>query len=224
MPKDSIFENPFLELLTNAYAQNVADTIVSPTLDAIVDPNLVGTITPTPTPTETITPTTSGTKVSLLLQTQQTIELNDTFNVSLEIESGTTQIKGFTITISYDPNTVSIENSTYSDTYFTSNNEIIENQAAGEIVIVGNAQADPVTINRAIAQLTFRAQSPGDILISIDQDSARSSIFSSSNTNVLGVVQNLELQVGSMITTTPTPSITQPIKELPKNDFDDIAE
>jgi len=138
-----------------------------------------------------------------------TLQISGSVTCDLAIASGNNDVQAYSIQISYDPSILEVldTNTTTSgvqinflDTFATVQTNSADN-TGGTVTLVATVSGTAQTINKTIAQVTFRAKSTGTSVVSINK--AQSSITGDTGTDILGSTTRLNFTVTGQTTTTP---------------------
>jgi hypothetical protein len=147
------------------------------------------------------TPTPSGEASVKLTTTTSSLQVSDTVNCDLSIESGSEEVQSYTIYITFDPNVLEVVDSnttqsgvqiSFTDTFSSVGTNSSDN-TSGTAVISAEISGASQTVNRKIAQITFRAKQAGTSIVSINK--SQSSVINDVSEDILGVTTSLNFTV-----------------------------
>lgn len=147
------------------------------------------------------TPTPSGQAAVKLTTTTSSLQIGDTVSCDLSIESNTEEVQSYTIYITFDPAVLEVvDNNTaqsgvqisFLDSFSTAVTNSSDN-TNGTVVISANISGASQTVNRKIAQITFRAKQTGTSIVSINK--SQSSVINDVSEDILGVTTSLNFTV-----------------------------
>lgn len=178
-------------------------------------------------------PSTDNAQVKLTA-TSSSIQIGSTATCDLDIESSDREIKSYSINITFDPSVLEVVDSVPSQTgtqinfvdQFSTASYNSANNSEGNISITASITGSAQTINRRIAQITFRAKSSGTSIVSINK--SQSSVKTDNEENVIGSTTSVNFSVtGQTVTTTSpissTTTTTSPSQLPDSGIFDTLA-
>ncbi len=152
-------------------------------------------------PYERPKPTPPGDVTIRLSSSISTLQVNQTASCDVEIESGNEKITRYTIVLSFDPSVLEVIDANASqsgiqinflDTFSTVQTNSANN-SSGIITISANVSGNPQTINRKIAQISFKAKKTGVSVVSVNK--SQSSVYNSQGANVLTSTTSVNFSV-----------------------------
>ncbi len=151
-----------------------------------------------------------------LTSSVSTLQIGSLASCDISIESGEERIEGYTISITFDANVLEVVDTNLTqtgvqieslDTYSTISTNSADN-TGGTITLTATVSGSAQSINRKIAEITFRALQTGTSIVSINQ--SQSSIENNVGQDVLGSTTSVNFTVtGQTSTTTTTTSGSQ---------------
>lgn len=159
---------------------------------------------PTP-PTEEVT--------ALLSSDTSSFAVGQTATCDLRIESNTEDVQEYTISIAFDPDVLEVVDAdavtvgvqvNFLDTFATVQSNDVDNDT-GVITLVASISGAAQTINRDVAQITFRAKNAGTSVVSINK--SQSIIVNDAGSDVLGATTSLNFTVSGQTQTTTTSTL-----------------
>lgn len=204
----------FLSLIQKAQAEG-ADSVAAPTFPFTVPGG--GVVNPPATNEPGIT-----------LQTDSTnVEVGDEFKVKINVDSKTTNISGFTTSITFDPAFLVVLDSNtaeqgiqvdYLDTVFLPIANTVNNNS-GIISLRSEAgENQQSTVNRTVAEIEFRAIKKGSSQIKVVEEN--SNILNVAGIDILSQTNALNINIASQTNTGTNPP---PPPIIPKTGFADEA-
>lgn len=165
-----------------------------------------------------------------LASDNQNPKIGDTFKVSITVSSGSTSIKSYKVQLVYDKTLVDVIDSDSAtsgiqmkviDTFFTVKTNSI-NATTGVITLEANTN-NTNTVNRKVAEISFKAKTTGTFLIT--KDSSNTIAINTANTNLPLNYQSLSLAIGtaasesasvisSVASSTESSAVTIPVTAL----------
>ncbi|MFC1780466.1 hypothetical protein ACFLY9_02120 [Patescibacteria group bacterium] len=156
-----------------------------------------------PTPT----PTTSGEAAVKLVTQTSSLQIGNTATCDLRVESGTEEVQNYSIIISFnssilevvDANTVQTGTQVnFLDSFATVTSNTVDN-TAGTITLNATVSGTAESINRRIAEITFRAKRTGTSIVSVNK--ASSSVTGDAGSDILGTTTSLNFTVSGQTET-----------------------
>ncbi|MBU0976400.1 MAG: cohesin domain-containing protein [Patescibacteria group bacterium] len=179
-------------------------------------------------------PSPSTDKANVKLTTgSSTLQVGATTTCDINIESSERELKSYSIKISFDPNTLEVVDSvpsqtgtqvSFLDQFSVASNNTADN-TTGAINLTASISGSAQTINRRIAQITFRAKRTGTSVVSVMK--SQSSTLTDDGENVIGATTSVNYSVTGQTSTIPTTiptTTTSPPSQLPQSGiFDSLA-
>lgn len=172
------------------------------------------------------TPSEAAVKLST---STSSLQVGQTATCDLNIESGDEEVQSYSIKISFNSSILEVVDANltqsgiqtnFLDTSFTIQTNSADN-TMGTITLTTTASSASQTINKRIAQITFRAKRTGTSVVSIDK--SQSSVNDIIGENIIGATTSLNFTVTGQTQTTPTPA-PSPAPQLPASGlFDTLA-
>lgn len=176
-------------------------------------------------PDEGPSPTPSGQAAVKLSSSVSTLQVGGTATCDLSLESGEEEIQDYSIQITYDPDVLEVIDTNLTSSgiqinFLDSFSEEQTNNADntnGVITLSASVTSGGESINRRIAQVTFRAKQIGTSIISINK--TESSVKDTTDENIIGATTSLNYTVTGQTTTTsqqqlPSSGISDSIASL----------
>lgn len=144
-------------------------------------------------------PPQNGQAVIKLSAASSAIQVNNTTTADIRIESGEEDIKSYSITITFNSSVLEVVDTNLSqvgvqinfqDT-FSNATANTANNSAGTISLSATVSGAAQTINRRIAQITFKAKSSGTSVVSVNKTA--SSVLNGSNADVLASTTSVNI-------------------------------
>lgn len=166
-------------------------------------------------PPETPPPAIETAQVKLSTSTS-TLQIDATTTVDLRIESDEAEVQSYDLTITFDSDIIEVVDSNtvqtgtqidFLDTFATVQDNSANN-STGTISISAQVSGGTQSINRRIAQITFRAKATGTSIVSVNK--AQSSVENDSGEDILGATTSLNFTVTGQTQTTPDESEALP--------------
>jgi hypothetical protein len=164
-----------------------------------------------------------------LASTSTTFSVGSEFEVEVRVNSGATAISSYSIKIEFDSDYVQVidmdlEESGVQIAYLHEDFSLLENTAnnsTGSIIIRAQTSS-PEEVNKAIANITFRAVAEGQTQIEVKAQ--ESSLVNDTSTNILEESSSLSVSLGdeavSVVETIEDPVLPDgEISSLPKSDL-----
>ncbi len=169
-----------------------------------------------------------------LTSSTSSLQTGSTGDVSIKLESGNEEVNRYTLFITFNQNVLEVVDSstmqsgiqvTFIDT-FSNLQTNTANNSNGTVKISARVSGASQTINRKVAEISFRAKSSGTSIISVNK--AKSSVKNDSGREVLGATKSVNFTVtGQTQTTPPATTPTYPSSksgELPRSGiFDSLG-
>jgi len=166
------------------------------------------------------TPVTTDSASIKLTSDSSTLEVGSTITSDITLESSEEEVENYTIIITFDADVLEVVDTNltqtgvqieFIDSYSTATTNTANN-TSGTITLAATVSGSSTSINRKIAEITFRAKQTGASIISVDK--SQSSIENYIGQDVLGSTTSLNLTVtGQTSTTTTTITSNQQLPE-----------
>jgi hypothetical protein len=178
-------------------------------------PNPTPTVTPgTPPPTPTPTPTPNAGKIVNLTMAPatQNVPAATTFNVALNINTGTDQVSAADLHVTFDPTKVQVQSVTAGTVLpVVLSAGAFDNTAGTAAITLGSQPTTPFTGTGTVATITFKAvgvTSPNTTSIAYASTTATASVGKTGNTLNTALGATLTVNTGPTATPTGTPTPT----------------
>ncbi|MBN2016314.1 hypothetical protein JW766_05810 [Candidatus Dojkabacteria bacterium] len=153
-------------------------------------------------------PTPPGEAIVKLTSDTSSLQIDQTVTCDLRIESGNEEIQNYSISLSFNSSILEVVDAdttqsgvqiNFLDSFSTLNTNTADN-SAGTITITASISGAAQTINRRLAQITFKAKRSGTSIVSVNK--AQSSVMNDVSQDVLGTTTSLNFTVTGQTQTT----------------------
>lgn len=151
---------------------------------------------------------TPGTQADITLTANiSTLQVSGSVTCDLGIQSGNNDVQAYSIQISFDPSILEVVDANASlggiqinflDSFASIQTNSADN-TTGTITLEATVSGTAQTVNKTIAQITFRAKRTGTSVVSINK--AQSSVTGETGTDILGSTTSLNFTVTGQTTT-----------------------
>lgn len=153
---------------------------------------------------------------SVLLSSSSTsVEVGQTFTVTVEVKTNTVSLSEYRIFIDFDPTALKVVGDsdsntegtqmTFLDDIFVVLNPTANNTVSsiGRASLVATAPAGPLSVNKQVLQIQFQAQKQTNTSIKIVQGTTGTQLLRSQGVTAPYTSNELTIQVGTNVTTPP---------------------
>jgi len=146
-------------------------------------------------------PPTAGEAIVRLSTSTSSLEIGSSVTCDLRIESNNEEVESYTLVISFDASVLEVVDAdltqtgtqiNLTDDFFETQTNSVDN-TSGTIQISAFASGTPQSVNRNVAQITFRAKRTGTSVVSVNRSA--SEVINDEDTDILASTTSLNLTV-----------------------------